>query len=253
LLKRRLWVTLELTFYTVPILLVLGIWLGTISGIYHDKLVDHATRFGAIVFWSLPNFLFALILLMIFYGYLHLFPPGVINDELYRFILDNPDKYTHYTHFYTIDGLLNGRPDITWDAFKHLVLPVISLVLVIMALFVRLMRATMIEEISKDYIITGLAKGADKKTVYYKHARKNALIPIVTVSGTLIAFLIQGEVMEEVVFNRSGMGMWLAYAAVQLDIPALMGIVILTSLLMVFTNLVVDVLCAYIDPRIRLD
>ena len=120
-------VTLEMNLFAAPIVLFFGIWLGTVSGIHRDKWIDHTTRILAIVGWSLPTFLFALVLLMIFYGYFQIFSPGVISDQLNMFILDNPDKFTRYTGMYTIDGILNGRWEVTLNALAHLVLPVIDL------------------------------------------------------------------------------------------------------------------------------
>ena len=86
-------VTLEMNLFAAPIVLFFGIWLGTLSGIHRDKWIDHTTRILAIVGWSLPTFLFALVLLMVFYGYFHLLSPGVLSDQLSMFIIDNPDKY----------------------------------------------------------------------------------------------------------------------------------------------------------------
>jgi ABC-type dipeptide/oligopeptide/nickel transport system permease component len=92
-----------------PIMAFVGIWLGTISGIRRDTWVDHTTRIFAIIGWSLPTFLFALVMLMVFYGYFQIFDPGVLNDQLSMFITDNPDKFTRYTGMYMIDGILNWR------------------------------------------------------------------------------------------------------------------------------------------------
>jgi peptide/nickel transport system permease protein len=147
---------------------------------------------------------------------------------------------------------LNGRLDITLDAFQRLVLPVVTEVVVIVALLVRVMRSSMIEELSRDYVITALAKGAPPKTVYFRHARKNALIPVVTVSGWVVAFMMEGSISVEIVFNRKGLGWWLAHSATQLDMPVLMAMCLFMGLVYVFTNLVIDILYAYIDPRIRL-
>ncbi len=250
---RYLPVSLELNLYEIPLVIILGVWLGTVSGIHANTWIDHTTRFGAITFWSLPTFLFALILLMFFYGTLHWFPPGVLSDELLTYISDHSDSYSHCFGFYTISGILNGRLDITIDAFRHLVLPLTTSVLVLVAMVVRVMRSTMIEEITKDYVITALAKGADYKTVYYKHARRNAMIPVVTITGLIVAFLVQGNIEVELIFNRKGLGYWLVNSAVQLDLSALMGLIVLISVLFVCVNLMVDIVCASLDPRIRLN
>jgi peptide/nickel transport system permease protein len=249
---RYLPVTLEMNLFAAPIVILFGIWLGTISGIHRDTWIDHGTRIFAIVGWSLPTFLFALVLLMIFYGYFQLFSPGVLSDQLTMFILDNPEKFTRFTGMYTIDGILNGRLDIALDGVRHLVLPILTYVIVVVALNMRVMRSGMIEELSKDYVITARAKGADKNTIHIKHARRNALLPVVTVAGQLVAMSMEGSVSVEVVFNRQGIGWWLAESATQLDMPVLMCICLFMGIVFVITNLTLDILYVYIDPRIRL-
>ena len=249
---RYLPVTLEMNLFAAPIVIVFGIWLGTISGIHRDTYIDHVTRIFAIVGWSLPTFLFALVLLMVFYGYFHLFTPGVISDQWTMFFLDNPEKFTRFTGMYTIDGILNGRLNITLDALGHLVLPVLTYVIVVVALNMRVMRSGIIEELSKDYVITARAKGADKRTIHIKHARRNALLPVITVAGQLVAMSMEGSIAVEVVFTRQGIGWWLAESATQLDMPVLMCICLFMGIVFVATNLTLDILYAYIDPRIRL-
>jgi len=245
-------VTLEMNLFAAPIVLFFGIWLGTLSGIHRDRWIDHTTRILAIVGWSLPTFLFALVLLMVFYGYFQILSPGVLSDQLSMFIIDNPDTYTSYTGLYTIDGILNGQLNITLDALAHLVCPILTYVIVVVALNMRVMRSGMIEELSRDYVITARAKGADNRTIYNKHARRNALLPVITVAGQLMAMSMEGSIAVEVVYNRHGIGWWLAESAIQLDIPVLMCICLFMGVVFVFTNLTLDILYAYIDPRIRL-
>ena len=245
-------VTLEMNLFAAPIVLFFGIWLGTLSGIHRDRWIDHTTRILAIVGWSLPTFLFALVLLMVFYGYFQILSPGVLSDQLSMFIIDNPDSYTSYTGLYTIDGILNGQFNITLDALAHLVCPILTYVIVVVALNMRVMRSGMIEELSRDYVITARAKGADNHTIYSKHARRNALLPVITVAGQLMAMSMEGSIAVEVVYNRHGIGWWLAESAIQLDIPVLMCICLFMGVVFVFTNLTLDILYAYIDPRIRL-
>jgi peptide/nickel transport system permease protein len=249
---RYLPVTLEMNLFAAPIVILFGIWLGTLAGIHRDTWIDHITRILAIVGWSLPTFLFALVLLMIFYGHFQLFSPGVLSDHLSIFIIDNPDKFTPFTGMYTIDGILNGRFDITLDSLAHLILPVMTYVIVVVALNMRVMRSGIIEELSKEYVTTARAKGADKKTVHIKHARRNALLPVVTVAGQLMAMSMEGSIAVEVVFNRHGIGWWLAESATQLDMPVLMCICLFMGVVFVITNLTLDILYGYIDPRIRL-
>jgi peptide/nickel transport system permease protein len=244
-------ITLELNLYAAPCIILFGIWMGTIAGRKPNSFFDHFSRIFSIIGWSLPTFLFALVLIMIFYGYFPWFPPGVLSDEL-TMVARNSDDFIRYTHLYTIDGLLNGRLDITLNALKHLFLPVLTETIVICALLMRVMRSGMLEEMSKDYIITAKAKGADKKTIYLKHARRNALIPVITIAGQLVAMLMEGSIAVEIIFNRQGIGWWLAASATQLDMPVLMGMCLVMAVIFVMTNLIVDLIYAYIDPRIRL-
>jgi len=117
----------------------------------------------------------------------------------------------------------------------------------------RVMRSGMIEELSKEYVMTAQAKGADKKTIYIKHARRNALLPVITVAGQLVALSMEGSIAVEVVYNRHGIGWWLAESAVQLDMPVLLCICLFMGVVFVITNLILDILYAVIDPRIRLN
>ena len=243
-------ITLELVLYATPLIILIGVWLGTLGAVHKDTPIDHGTRVFAIIGYSLPTFWLGLILLMIFYGYFGIFPPGYLSNKG-KDILFSP-HFKRYTYILTIDGILNWKWNIVWDALYHLALPTINLVLVSSALILRLMRSSMLESLGQDYIRTALAKGADKHTIYNVHARRNALIPIITISGLLFAGLLGGMVITETIFAREGIGLWMARAALQLDIPAIMFNVLFLGTVFVFMNLVVDIVYAYIDPRIRL-
>jgi len=214
--------------------------------------MDHATRTLSIIGWSLPTFWFGLILISIFFVGLGWFPTGRLSPNLQAFVSSPASEWTRYTGLYTIDGLLNGRLDIVIDALRHLVLPVVTLVVVIIALTIRVMRSSMLEALNKGYIVTARAKGLAKGEVINKHARRNALIPVVTISGMLIAGMLTGLTIVEYIFNIPGIGMFAANAAISLDIPAVLGFALLSALVIVIANLLVDILYAYIDPRIRL-
>lgn len=243
-------VTLELNLFAAPLIVFLGIHLGAAAAERHNRPADHILRAAAVVGWSLPTFLFALILLMVFYGYFRMFPPGVVGDAVRLLTMDPDGGFVRYTGLYTVDGLLNGRPAVTVDALRHLVLPVTTQAVVVTALLMRVMRAGMIEELSREYVLAARARGADRRRAAF-HARRNALIPVVTVAGQLVAFSMEGSVAVEVVFNRQGMGWWLAESATQLDVPVLMAACLFFGLVFVLTNLVIDILYAAIDPRIR--
>jgi dipeptide transport system permease protein len=242
-------ITLELVLYATPMIILVGVLLGSTGAIHKDQPIDHGTRLFAIVGYSLPTFWLGLMLLMIFYGYFGIFPPGYISNQGKDVLLST--AFRRYTRLITVDAILNWRWDIFWDALHHLLLPAINLVLLSSALIMRLMRSSMLEALGQDYILTARAKGADQRTIYGLHARRNALIPVVTISGELFAGLMAGMVITETIFVRQGIGLWMARAALQLDVAAIMFNVLFLGTIYVAVNLVVDVLYAYIDPRIR--
>ena len=129
---------------------------------------------------------------------------------------------------------------------------VLNLVVINSALIMRLMRSSMLESLGQDYMMTARAKGADRRTLYQRHARRNALLPVITVSGLTFAGLMSGLVITETIFDRKGIGWWLARAALQLDVAAIMFNVLFLGTIYVVINLIVDIIYAYVDPRIRL-
>lgn len=243
--------TLELTLYSAPIIILVGIYLGVKSAVYRDRPVDHVTRAAAIVGWSLPSFWFGIVLLSIFYGVLGWFPPKRLDGA--ADILVNSAGWHRFTGLYTIDGLLNGQPWVTLEAFRHIVLPVTVLVTINVALLIRVMRSSMLESLSKNYVVMARAKGLRNAEVINKHARRNALIPVVTLSGVLIAGMLGGLIITETVFAFPGIGQFAANAAINgPDLPAVLGFALFTGTIFVLANLFVDILYAYIDPRIKL-
>ena len=249
-LLKRFPATLELTLYSAPLIIFLGIYLGVKSAVHKDTIIDHVTRALAIVGWSLPSFWLGIILLSIFYGGLGWFPPARLDGPAYTFV--QSADWHKYTGLYTIDGLLNGQPWITFEAFRHLVLPVLVLTVISVALLIRVMRSSMLESLSKGYIVTAKAKGLKNIEVINRHARRNALIPVVTLSGMLVAGMLGGLIITETVFAFPGIGQFAAAAALMTDIPAVLGFAIFTGTIFVVANLLVDILYAFIDPRIRL-
>lgn len=250
-LMQRWPATAEVVIFCTPIIILLGIWLGVKSAVHRDKPIDHVTRTVSIIGWSLPSFWLAIVLISIFYVGFHMFPPGRLTARAQTFVLTDP-SFTRYTGMNTVDGLLNGQLWITLDALEHLVLPVVVLVVIQIALIVRIMRSSMLEALNKGYIVAARAKGLTEKEVINKHARKNALIPTVTLSGLMIAGMLNGVVITETVFGINGVGLFAANAALAMDIAAVLGFTLFSGSLFVLANLIVDVLYAYLDPRIRL-
>ena len=242
--------TLELTIYMfVPIILI-GVWLGTRAAVHKDHFVDHFSRFFAISLRGLPSFVWGLIVLMVFYGWLNWFPPGRLSLEADLFTKSG--EFHRYTRMMTVDALLNGQVWIFVDALRHIAGPALTLVLVEMALLVRITRGSMLEVLRQDYVRTARAKGLAEPVVINRHARKNALIPVITLSSLLFVGLLGGVVLAETIFNYPGIGRWGAEAAVQLDIPGVTGFAMFIAGVTVMGNLAADILYAAIDPRIRL-
>ena len=250
-LKSRLPGTLELALLAVIPVIFGGIWLGKLTAVYQNRPFDHIGRVVAIVGWSFPTFVFGLLAIMIFYGVLGWFPPGRISIGALRIV--NSDAFTSYTGMYTIDGIINGEWSVVWDALRHLIMPVISLAYLSWALIMRVMRSSMLEALRQDYVTTARAKGLTEKVIINKHAKRNALLPVTTIAGTMFAGLMGGVVITETVFNRPGLGRFAASAATQLDIPSVLGFALFNGILFVSMNLIVDVLYAYFDPRVRLE
>ena len=244
--------TLELVIYSVVPVILVGIWLGVISAVHHNDVIDQSIRVTAIVGWSLPTFIFGLLVLFIFYGMLGWLPPGRLSTWAQDIVYTGTNFHS-YTHLVTIDALLNGNIPIFVDALRHLCAPIITLSYVYWAFLLRIARSSMLDTLRKDYIRTARAKGVDEHTVIHKHAERNALIPVVTIAGMLIIGMLGGVVVAETVFTYPGLGFWAATAAQQLDYGSVIAFALLFALLMVVGNLVVDVSYAFIDPRVRLE
>ena len=241
--------TIELSVLSFLPILFLGVWLGTLSAVYKDRWVDQVSRFVAITGYSLPSFALGLVLLMVFYGVLKMFPPGRYSLE--SDLVVHGGAFSSYTGLILVDSLMNREAAIFLDALKHLVLPSATLTYITMALLVRVTRSSMLEELGKDYVRTARAKGLPEGAVVNGHARRNAWIPIITIASILFVQLLGGVLITETVFAYPGIGRWVAQAALQLDVPAVMGVALLTSTLFVLGNLTADILYAVVDPRIR--
>lgn len=242
--------TLELAlFASVPIILV-GIQLGVISAVHQNKGIDQTTRVFSIIGWSFPTFVFGLLMLMIFYAKLDWFPAGRLSEWASQVV--SSSSFNAYTGMNTVDALLNARFDIFVDALRHLVLPVITLAYLNWALILRVTRSSMLETLRQDYITTARAKGLPESMVINRHARPNALIPVITIGGLTLITLLNGVVITETIFNYRGMGWFFADAALHLDVIAVLGFTMFNAVILVLGNLVVDILYGVVDPRIGL-
>jgi len=244
--------TAEIVLFSAPIIVLVGIYLGVQSAVHKDKPLDHATRTLSIIGYSLPSFWLGILLIVLFLGFLGLFGLGRLSTAAYGFVYGIDSSFIQYTGLMTVDGILNGQLWITVDALNHLVLPVTVISVINIAAIVRVMRSSMLESLNKSYIIMAKSKGLDKNEVINRHARRNALIPVITLSGMMIAGMLNGLVITETVFGFNGLGGWAASAAMLVDLPAVLGFAMFSGVIFVAANFIVDVLYAYIDPRIRL-
>ncbi len=250
LIAQRLPVTLEITLWSILPIIGGGIFLGVLAAINHNKLIDQIIRVFVTIGWSFPTFVFGLLLMLVLYAKLRWFSPERISDWAMAII--NAPGYIQYTHMYTIDALLNLRFNVFWDALRHLVMPVVTLSYVVWAQILRVTRSAMLETLGQDYITTAREKGLKERTILFRHAFRNALIPVVTLGGLMIVSMLNGVVVTEVIFNIAGIGSASAKAAGSLDAVAVLGFVLFGGVILVLANIVVDVLYAVIDPRIQL-
>ncbi len=250
LIRTRFPNTLDLTLWAVGPVILIGIWLGVQAAVHQNGIIDQVARIFSIVGASFPTFVFGLLVLMIFYANLHWFPPGRLSDWADQVV--NGTAFHHYIGLLTFDSILNGRFDIFLDAMRHMILPVLTLSYISWAQFLRVTRSSMLETLRMDYVTTARAKGLPEGDVIYKHAQPNAMLPVVTLAGFEVILLLGGVVITETVFVYPGIGSAAAQAASQLDVVTVLGFALFNGLILILSNLVVDVVYAFVDPRVRL-
>jgi peptide/nickel transport system permease protein len=248
--------TIQIVLFSAPFIILFGILLGVVSATHKDGPIDHFTRLLSISGYSLPLFWLALILIALAYSVFGFYSQGQLSSTLQNQVWANINWHS-YTGMYVIDGIINRRWDIALNCLEHLVLPVIVLVVVNVAALIRITRSSMLEALNKSYVTTARAKGVKERDVINRHARRNALIPVVTISGLIVAGMMGGLVITETVFNIPGVGELVARAAGASgssapDVPLIVGFTLFTAFIYIISNLLVDILYAYLDPRIRL-
>jgi peptide/nickel transport system permease protein len=235
--------TIELSVAALVVALVVGLPAGMFAAIRRRSLLEYITMVGSLLGISMPVFWIGLMLIYWLGAQAGWFPlSGTVSNTI-----DIPAR----THFYTLDSLLSGDFDSFKDVLWHLVLPAITLSTITMAIVSRMARSSMLEVLSSDYLTTARAKGLDEWSVVLHHAFKNALIPVVTVVGLQLGALLSGAVLTETVFGRVGMGRYVVTAITARDYPVVQATVLVVALFVVIINLVVDVMYAALDPRIR--
>lgn len=243
-------VTAELTLVSILALVPLGLASGVLAGWKRDRLTDRGFRLAAYASTAIPPFILGLLLLAVFYVFVRWFPPGRLDLREELFVSSNAFKT--YTGLLTVDGLLNAEPRISLEALRHLVLPGFTLSLAHWATLGRITRASVIEELSKEYITTAHAKGLKPKAVLWRHAFQNAITPALASSALSAASLITGVFVVEVVFGFHGVSEIITKSLYyRSDAPAALGFAVYSVLLVLPVMFVMDVLRAVVDPRVR--
>lgn len=244
---RRSLATIELTTLTIVLLVVIGVPAGVISAVHNNSPVDHTVRFLSIAGVAFPSFVVGMLLQMLFYGHLGWLPlQGRLASEVY---LDYP--FARTTGLFLVDSLLSGNFVVFRDALRHIMLPLATLVLVTLPLVTRVTRNLMMEVVQEEYVRTALAYGIPRFTVYYRYALKAVLIPLMTVVGLTLGFLLGGSVVVEFIFDWPGLGGYVAKSIATGDFPATVGATLVLASAYLVVNLVVDLLYFVSDPRLR--
>lgn len=247
-LTGRLPATLELLFFGMFIAAIIGVPLGVLSAQSQGKLPDVAVRALSIVGVSMPAFFLGLILQIIFFRNLELLPLAGRVDADLRFTA----PLTKITDFILLDSFLTSNWVTLKDAFLHLILPAVTLAAYPTGLIARMTRAAMLETLEQDYIRTAKAYGIKQHVIIYLYALKNAISPTLTVLGLTFAFALTGTFFVEIIFNWPGLGLFTVRSLLSLDYPAIMGMTLFGASGYVLINLIVDILQAWVDPRISL-
>jgi len=236
--------TLELALYSMIVAAVVGVLTGVVAGRYRGTPIDVALRMYGIVIWVIPIFWLALMLQLTFAIGLRWLPP---NGRLSPLV----PMPTRVTGLYTVDSLLMGRIDIFIDAVRHLILPSLTLGLVLSGFFTRIVRVNMMQTLQSDFVEAARARGIQERSVIYRHAFKNALIPVVTVIGLQFAALLGGAILTETTFSLNGVGSLLVRAIIAGDYTMVQGVIVFYAILVIGVSLAVDIANAFIDPRIK--
>jgi peptide/nickel transport system permease protein len=240
----RMPATLELTFSGMLVASVLGIAMGVFAGTRRDTAADFGTRLTATVAYNIPIFWFGLILKLVFGLWLGWFPTGG------RFSPRLPIP-PHVTGMYTLDSLFAGDVRGFVDAVAHLILPALTLGIVLSGFFARITRVNVIQMMNADFVEAARARGIRERAVFFRHALKNAHVPVVTTMGLTFALLFSGAILTETVFSFEGMGRYIFLAISYRDYPAIQGAVVYYGVIMLVISIIIDIVNAFIDPRIR--
>lgn len=235
--------TVELSLCAIFLATLLGVPAGIVAAVNRGKWIDQATMGTALVGYSMPIFWWGLLLIIFFSGYLHWTP---VSGRIALSYFFKP-----VTGFMLIDSLLSGQRGAFLSALHYLILPTVVLATIPLAVIARQTRSAMLEVLGEDYVRTARAKGLPSRRVVALHALRNALIPVVTTIGLQIGVLMAGAILTETVFSWPGIGKWMIESVNKRDYFVVQSGLLLIALIIMTVNLIVDVLYAIINPRIR--
>ena len=223
-LAGRIPATLQLGLFAMIISVVLGVGFGIVSAVRRDTIVDNATMVGALFGVSIPNFFFGYVLMLLFGLYWRVLPPSGFGGSIF-----------------------------SWEGLRYAIMPAVTLGTSSAAVLARFTRSSMLDVINQDYVRTARAKGLSQRIVIFRHALRNALIPVVTLLGMSVGAMLSGSVITESVFAWPGVGRYMIGAINSRDFPVVQATVLLVAVAFVSANFVTDLTYAIIDPRIRYD
>jgi peptide/nickel transport system permease protein len=241
----RFLATVELSIAAMLISSLIGILAGVISSVRQYSIFDYFSMMMALVGISMPIFWLGLMLMYLFSVKWGILP------MMGRFTMGL--DYHVISGLVMLDSLLSGDFQLFFNSVKHLILPAFTLATIPMAIIARMTRSSMLEVMSKDYIRTARAKGLSRGTVIFRHALKNAFLPIITVIGLNFGLLLGGAVLTETIFSWPGLGRYVVDSLSARDYPAVQGCILFFAVIMVIVNLTVDIFYLYLDPRLRID
>ena len=240
----RLPATIEIAIGSMVVASVVGIVTGVVAGAKRNSWIEIGVRLWGIVIWVIPIFWLGVVFQLVFAIWLGWLPP----HGRWR----GSDFPRHVTGMYTVDSLLEGNLGHFQTAVEHLILPCLTLGLVLSGFFTSTVRANMLRTMSADYTEAARSRGVPESRVVVRHAFKNAMVPVVTVLGLQFAILFAGAVLTEKTFSIEGIGLLLLSSVVSKDMTMIQDVVVIYAAIMAVISLVIDILGAVIDPRIRL-
>ncbi|MFN2186639.1 MAG: ABC transporter permease [Anaerolineae bacterium] len=241
--------TMELILYSLLLFIPVGLITGAVAGWNRNRPSDHSFRLFAFVGTSIPPFILGLVLISIFYVGLHWFMPGYLSTA--ESMLVRGSEFKTYTGLLTIDGLLNGKPEVAVDAARHLVLPVVTLSVFHWATLGRVTRASIIEEANKGYITAAEARGLKERRILWGHAVPNVLVPSLTASALGAAALITGAYVVEAVFSWPGVSRLITNSMWYPDVAMASGFAVYSVLAVLAVMILLDIVQVLADPRLR--